>query len=63
MREMFIGLVICIVFVIPMLAVTGGVLYFKASQEAKTFNKFSEQDATTWDAVFADLRIEACRNN
>lgn len=27
--------------------------------EAKTFNKFSNQKATYWDAVFGDLRIFA----
>lgn len=40
-----------------------GIGLFKATQEAKTFNKFSERDATTWDALFADLRVEACRQN
>jgi hypothetical protein len=37
------------------------VAFFAAIQEAETFNKFSEIDATARDAFFADLRVEACR--
>ena len=48
------------------IAFVGGLVWFKVFQvqnEAQTFNKFSEIKATAWDAFWADLRVEACRNN
>ena len=57
MKELFlmgVGLIILVALLL------GGV-WFKATQEARTFNKFSPRDATTWDALWADLRVEACR--
>lgn len=40
-----------------------GIGWFYAAQEARVFNKFSThgQKATMWDAIFANLRVEACR--
>ncbi len=34
--------------------------FTQAHFEAKTFNKFSEQKASSVDAMFAELRVEAC---
>ena len=53
------------IIIIPAILLIGlpvfGIAYFKASQEAKVFNRFSEKgEATTWDALFANLRVEAC---
>jgi glycopeptide antibiotics resistance protein len=37
-----------------------GFAFMQAYFEVKTFNKFSEQEATVVDAMFAELRVEAC---
>ncbi len=45
------------------LAIGIGIAVFIAYQEAQTFNRFKRADApvaTTWDALFAELRIEGC---
>ena len=35
-------------------------LWFSVTQEANTFNKFTKgKKATAWDALFAELRIDA----
>lgn len=38
----------------------GVVMWFAASQEAKAFNRCTGSDVTTWEAVFANYRIESC---
>ena len=43
-------------------AVAIGIWVFASAQEAKTFNRYRAEDvpaATTWDAMFSELRIEA----
>ena len=35
-------------------------IWFKASQEAKSYNKFCDTPVTTWDALWLDLRIDEC---
>ena len=55
----FYGLVIA--GIILVMSIGLGITLFKATQEAHIFNKFSEkEEATTWDALFANLRVEAC---
>lgn len=39
------------------------VAFIQSYFEVKTFNKFSGKQASIVDALFADLRIEACRQN
>lgn len=36
------------------------VTYWKASQEAKSYNKFCDTPVTAWDALWLDLRIDEC---
>lgn len=63
MKEFFINFlavaIIASLVIIPIV----GLVWFSASREAAVFNKFSvhEKEATTWDAVFAELRVEACQ--
>ena len=59
MKEIIAG----IIGIILLLVFLFGGMFIKAHYEVKTFNKFSDEDATIIDALFADLRIEACRNN
>jgi hypothetical protein len=33
------------------------VVLFSANQEARIFNRFSQEKITTWDALWADFRI------
>jgi hypothetical protein len=43
-------------------AIVSPILWFQASQEAATFNRFTTgPKATTWDALWVELRVEACR--
>lgn len=49
-----------IILAVVVLAIVGGFFWFGASQEAATFNKFSDKDASAWDAIWAELRVEAC---
>lgn len=45
--------------VIPIVALS--IMLFAASQEARVFNKYKKPEtpaATTWDALFANLRVE-----
>lgn len=47
---------------IIVLSIILAIFLIQPSYEAKTFNKFAgETKATYWDAVFTQLRIEACR--
>lgn len=51
----------CGAIVFMLLAVTC-FMFVQASFEASTFNKFKDPEipkATVWDAMFADLRVEA----
>lgn len=57
-EKMIIGVVVAITIIGAFILVPIGA-YF----EARTFNKFSDKKANTFDALFADLRVEACRNN
>ncbi len=42
--------------------VGGGIIWYTASNEAAAFNRFTDgPKATTWDAVWLELRVEACR--
>lgn len=53
------------VFVV-MFSIAFCVDYHQSAMEAQTFNKFkspSQPEATVWDAMFADLRVEAGANN
>lgn len=34
-----------------------GIVWFRAANEAAVFNKLTGGNATTWDAVWADLRV------
>ncbi len=57
----------------PVIAAYGGALilllligapfvWFQASQEAAAFNRFTTgPEATTWDAIWVELRVEADR--
>ena len=56
MKE-FIAVVIVVVLT---LAVALGVLWFQASQEAKSYRKFCDKPVTAYDAVWLDLRIDEC---
>lgn len=58
--EIALMIIAYIVFFALIGTVVFGIAYFKASQEARVFNRFSGQQATTWDALFANLRVEAC---
>jgi hypothetical protein len=43
-------------------AIVFPILWFQASQEAATFNRFTTgPKATTWDALWVELRVEAER--
>jgi len=33
------------------------ITWFRASQEANVFNRFSDKKITTWEAIWADFRI------
>jgi hypothetical protein len=35
-------------------------IWFMAYNEAKSYRKFCDEDVTTWDAIFLDLRIDEC---
>lgn len=50
------------ILVLALLSIPFGMI-FSAHQEARVFNKFSssQEKATAWDAIFANLRVEACR--
>jgi hypothetical protein len=38
-----------------------GIVFLSATQEATAFNRFTNgPKATTWDAVWLELRVEAC---
>ena len=42
--------------------VVAGPAYFSATQEAAAFNRFTTgPKATVWDALWLELRVEACR--
>lgn len=36
------------------------VIWFAATMEARSYNKFCTTQVTTWDAVWLDLRIDEC---
>ena len=38
-----------------------GITWFKAHNEATSYNKFCATPVTTWDAVWLDLRIDECQ--
>ncbi len=38
-----------------------GIIVFAAHQEAKIFNRLSERDVTTWEAIWVKLRVEDCK--
>ncbi len=50
--------VVTIIAIIGILITVGAV---KPYFEMKAFNKFSDQKATFWDAVFSELRIDATK--
>jgi hypothetical protein len=42
--------------------IVGPGTWISASNEAAAFNRFTDgPQATTWDAVWLELRVEACR--
>jgi amino acid permease len=52
--------------VVVLLILTGafGLGVYAAKQEAAVFNKFNQNSAmtaTTWDALFSHLRVDACK--
>lgn len=43
-----------------LIAITFGLTWCEASQEARVFNSCTGSKVTTWDAMWADFRIVEC---
>jgi hypothetical protein len=51
-----------LIVVLLVILIVGGGTWISASNEAAAFNRFTDGPvATTWDAVWLELRVEACR--
>ena len=47
---------------VPVLLVVGGAIaWFCAAQEAAAYNRLTGGNATTWDALFVELRVDGDR--
>jgi hypothetical protein len=47
---------------VALLVISAPIVWFQAHQEAAAFNRFTTgPKATTWDAVWVELRVEAER--
>jgi hypothetical protein len=45
------------IFAILFFSLIGGVVFFQAHMEAKTYNKLTGSNATWWDAMWVELRV------
>lgn len=51
---------VIIAMIVGVLLISGGIIWFTAAMEARSYNKFCDTPVTTWDAVWLDLRIDEC---
>ena len=45
---------------IVIIGIAIGLIWFRSSQEAKSYRKFCDTPVETWDALWLDLRIDEC---
>lgn len=54
-----VSLLVYTVLIALLLCVTAGPVLFFAHMEAKTYNKVTGANVTTWDALWVTLRVDA----
>ena len=60
MKNSLIDVLAGIILMIIFFGIAFGGYFFKSFQEAKTFNRCTGASVSTWDAMFAEFRIEKC---
>jgi hypothetical protein len=62
LRQLAIGVAGVVVVATVLVPIYVPIVWIQASQEAATFNRFTAgPKATAWDALWVELRVEACR--
>ena len=61
MKNSLIDVLAGIIVMVLGLGIALGIGILKSSQEAKTFNRCTGASVTTWEAMFAEFRIESCK--
>ena len=61
MKEIILSYAGATVLFIVTMAISLGVMYFSAKQEANAFNRCTGANVTAQEALFAEFRIESCK--
>jgi hypothetical protein len=62
MGRLFVVITSTLTPLLIILSLTGAFVWLQATNEAAAFNRLTDgPKVTTWDAVWLELRVEACR--